>query len=475
MHPQQEVGVDEQALEGELDTLLEAARGPALVVEVEQHRDVGLRDGPAVRPTRQPRQDLAGARPLVGRGGGPTTEDGPPARGVGDGARHLVGPADLDRADRRVAHVDLVVGEHPAALQRLRQALLLPQLAHERHPHGVGAGLDRHLDEQVVVAGELHERFPLGVLHEPRLARAGVAGRARYAGGVAPDGEASQQPPVEADVEPLRPAHPHEIGLVLAAQPHPDGVLAVDGELVGDREPAPRAERQVLALPAVLDDVQGHLEGVEPRRRRRQPHRQAGDLPGHRQVPLEMGARDGEDVGEVVEAAVGRLVPRQQRGDVDVEGEEVADGVGVLGPVDAVHGAAAPGIGVGGPRRVERPLQVGGHRGVGRGVGPRAPRRGHRRRPQLRDDLLPELGVRLGVRGVGPGEAQLGRAQPVVVARDAVPVEHRPHVGRVHRARVRRPLRRDARGRRQGDETDGPGERRHPATPPATVQTAVTQ
>ena len=471
MHPQQEVRIDEQALERELNTVLEAVRRrPALVVEVEQHRHIGVGDRPAIRPAGQPRQNRPGARPLVRRRG-PATEDGPPARGVRDRARHLVGPPDLDRADRRVAHVDLVVGEHPAALQRLRQALGLPQLADERHPDGVGTGLDRGLDDQVIVAGELHERFPLGVLHEPRLAGAGVAGRARDPGSVAADGEALQQPPVETDVKLLRPTHPHEIRLVLAAQPHPDDVLAVDGELVGNREAAPRAQRQVLALPAVLHDVQGHLEGVEPRRRGRQPDRETGDLPGHRQVPLQMGARDGQNVGEIVEAAVRRFVARQQIGDVDVEGEQVADGVGVLGPVHPVHGAAAAGIGVGGPGRVDYPFEMRGRRRIGRRVGPGPPRRGHRRRPQLGDDLLPQLGIRLGVGGVDPVEAQLRRAQPVVVAGDAVLVEHLPHAGRSRRSAGL--LRREA-GHRQRGETDGPG-RRHPGTPPATDPTAVTQ
>ena len=55
----------------------------------------------------------------------------------------LIRAADLDRADVRVIHVDLVVRDDAAALQRLRQAFRLPQLPHERHADDVRTRLDR--------------------------------------------------------------------------------------------------------------------------------------------------------------------------------------------------------------------------------------------------------------------------------------------------------------------------------------------
>ena len=39
--------------------------------------------------------------------------------------------ADLNRADVRVAHVNLIVRDHAAELHRLRQAFRLPHFAHE--------------------------------------------------------------------------------------------------------------------------------------------------------------------------------------------------------------------------------------------------------------------------------------------------------------------------------------------------------
>ena len=84
--------------------------------------------------------------------------------------------ADLHRAHRRIAHVDLIVGEHAAALQRLRKPFRLPQLAHERHADDARAGRHRHADLEARIAGQLHEGFPFGSAREPRLAVARIAG-----------------------------------------------------------------------------------------------------------------------------------------------------------------------------------------------------------------------------------------------------------------------------------------------------------
>ena len=47
---------------------------------------------------------------------------------------------------------------------------------------------------------------------------------------------------------------------------------------------------------------------------------------------------------------------RQQRGGVDVESEQVADGVAVFGAIQAMQGRAA-GVGLGGGGAVERGFQ----------------------------------------------------------------------------------------------------------------------
>ena len=75
------------------------------------------------------------------------------------------------------------------------------------------------------------------------------------------------------------------------------------------------------------------------------PTASAADLRGRRDVALDQRRRDAEHVGDVVEAGR-RIVGRQQRADVDVEREQIADGVRVLGAVQPVQRRRA-GIGIG--------------------------------------------------------------------------------------------------------------------------------
>ncbi len=273
--------------------------------------------------------------------------------------------ADLDRADGRVSHVDLIVGQHPAALQRLRQALRFPQLPHERHADDARSRRHRHADLETRVAGQLHVGFPLGRAGKARLAVAGVTGRGRCAGRLAADDEALQQLAVETDVELLRPAHAHQVVLILPAQADLDQILAIDREHVANGDAAARSERQIFILAIVLHDVQRNLERLERRARRRQAGRQPRDLPRRRQIPLEVRRRNREDVGEVVEAAVRGLVAGQERLHVErerVEREQIANRVAVLRAIEAMHGAHPAGIRIGGPRAIDVRFEPAGDR-----------------------------------------------------------------------------------------------------------------
>ena len=218
--------------------------------------------------------------------------------------------------------------------------------------------------------------------------------------------------------------HPHQVVLVLAAQQHLDAVHAVDRELVRNGDPAARPQRQVVPLPRVLHDVDGDLERVGARARRRESRRQPGHLPRDGQIPLDVRGRQPENVGEVVEAAVGGLVARQQRLDVHVEREQVADGVAVLRAVDAVDGVDPPRVGVGGPGAVQLGLQPPRHVPVGLVVRPRTSGRRHRAGPQPGRHPLPRVRVGRHVLHVESRDGETGRPQPVVVATDAVPTEH---------------------------------------------------
>ena len=163
MHAQQEVGIDEHALERELNARVEAAAvAPAVVEELEQRLARRLAspagDRRAARAStgsssrRRARRPRSRAGRRRSRGGSACPSPVPVDR---------VRTADLDRADARVVHVDLVVRQHPAALQRLRQAFRLPQLPHERHADDARSRLDRHADLEPGVAGRSACTLPI--------------------------------------------------------------------------------------------------------------------------------------------------------------------------------------------------------------------------------------------------------------------------------------------------------------------------
>src|SRR5690606_25552746 len=83
VHPEQERRVGEHELQRELDTGLEGAPlVPAALEEAAQQRPVARRDGAAIGAPRQTREDLLGARELVGWRPRGAHEDRAPARRV---------------------------------------------------------------------------------------------------------------------------------------------------------------------------------------------------------------------------------------------------------------------------------------------------------------------------------------------------------------------------------------------------------
>ena len=108
-----------------------------------------------------------------------------------------------------------------------------------------------------------------------------------------------------------------------------DLVLAIQRKRVVDDRAAARADRKPVEV-LLLRQVRGNPDGLAARRPARTPDGQAADLLGGRDVAIEQRRREIAD-RHVVEA-VARFVRRQQRRDVDVERQEIADGVLVLGP-----------------------------------------------------------------------------------------------------------------------------------------------
>ena len=95
-----------------------------------------------------------------------------------------------------------------------------------------------------------------------------------------------------------------------------------------------------------LRQVRRKLERIAAGRARGAANRQAADLLRRGQISLEQGRREVAD-RDVIEA-VARLVARQQRGDIDIDGQQVADGVLIFGAVEAAEGVGAAWVGMGG-------------------------------------------------------------------------------------------------------------------------------
>ena len=115
---------------------------------------------------------------------------------------------------------------------------------------------------------------------------------------------------------------------------HLEVVRRVGRELVLDDQAAARAERQafdVVVLRRVGRDAIRRL-----RRRGHVAEREAADLAGGGQIRLEQRGREAECARLVVEAAA-RVVGRQELRGVDVEREQIANRVPVLGAVQAMQ------------------------------------------------------------------------------------------------------------------------------------------
>ena len=318
--------------------------------------------------------------------------------------------------DGRVAVPHLVDGHREDALARLEHSLRLRVAPDERHAHHVRAGRGLEARPHVGVGVE-HVLFPLRVAE--LVAR--VAGRRLHPLRLlAAEDERPDERAVEPDLQLVARPHAADVVHVVPVQPDLHVVLAVDREVVADADAAAGSERHVLAHPIVLHQEDRHLVGFGARAERRLSDRQTADLARRREVPLHQGRRDRQDVGHVVEAVLVDVVRRQECRHVDVERQEVANGVGVLGAVEAVEGLRAPRIRVRGGVAVDLAFEPPGQSVVGGDAGTRPAHRWHRPRPELRDDLLPELGVRPHLRQIQRVERQAGGQQAVVVAGDAV-------------------------------------------------------
>ena len=181
------------------------------------------------------------------------------------------------------------------------------------------------------------------------------------------------------------------------------------------------------------------------------PDGEPADLAPGGYVPLEERRRQGQGSGVVVEAEAVRSVRGNPLADVDLQIEQIANDVAVLGLVEAVKrlGATWIRLGFGGP--IQLVLEPPPESVIRRLVGPRTRLRRHGADPQLPHHALPDLGILGDVVDVDGIERQPHRAQlrheprlrlagtvheRAVVARDAIPVDQRP-LRRDRRRRLR--------------------------------------
>ena len=212
------------------------------------------------------------------------------------------------------------------------------------------------------------------------------------------------------------------------------------------------SERQTLDV-AILGLVLPDAEQLADRRRLRIAERERADPLGGVRVAFEQYRRHAQHVGVVVEPAA-RIIRRQQRRDVDVEREQVAHGIRILGAIQTMCERTSR-IWIGARGGIERGLERGDERVTRRGVRPRQSGWRHHARPDLADHLLPYVRVRGDVGQILRIEREVAGLQPLVVTGDAVLVDGR---AAVRRGGGRRRLRRLRIGSRQ----DVPSEDRHP-------------
>ena len=363
----------------------------------------------------QPGAIAAGERPAEGAAGD-ARENLVRARSLFFGKRAGAGAARQEpQPDRRLADAGRVVRAVDAEVPEVREAGQPGEVPRRQ----VGQRLvERHDEVLHGAGGALNERGGYLLRSRPDANRLGP--------------EHVGRPQLAVEIEQGHPLAVHRdlylfpLGRDVVAEEGPDAgeierqpedVVAVGGEVVRDGDAAARAERRAGDVPHLREGLRDDV-GVYRRRGVRVAHRHPCDPAGGGQVALQQGRRDGQDVRHVV-VALAHVVRRQERRRVDVETEQVADRVRVLGPVQPVQDGSAR---VGRRRRgaVEAGFELTDERGEDGRLGARPALGRHHAGPQLQDHLLESGGVQLRVIRIGALQGQAAGARPVVVAGGAV-------------------------------------------------------
>jgi len=234
--------------------------------------------------------------------------------------------------------------------------------------------------------------------------------------------------PVQSDLETARLTDAADNVAADSLQDDLDDVLTVGGEMVVNRQTAARSERQIFARAILLRVVERHSILRHVRADRGICDGQPSDAARGDKIPIQQARRDREHVRDVVES-VSRVVGRQIRARIDADAQKVANGVCIFRAVQPVHAWPAR---VRRARRhlVERRFEPVRHCVVASLVGTTGSRGRHRAGAEPANNFFPGVSMLTDHARIQPVQLEAGGLQPLVVTRDAIPIEQRPDLGR---------------------------------------------
>ena len=230
------------------------------------------------------------------------------------------------------------------------------------------------------------------------------------------DGERLDPFPVDQKLQIVRLAQALDVLVAVARQPDRELVDPVGREVPGREQAAARTDRQTLDM-LLLSQIGIRAEG-DAGRFGHPAHGETADLLRRADVALEQGRREVPD-RHVVES-VARGVRRQQRGDVDLQRQQVADRVVVLRAVQPAEGLRAARVGLFRSDAVQLAFERRQRLPVRTLVRTATARRRHLPRPQLAGHFLPRRAVEARVLLHQCVQLEPRRLEPVVVATQAV-------------------------------------------------------
>ena len=167
-------------------------------------------------------------------------------------------------------------------------------------------------------------------------------------------------------------------------------VLAVTRERVVNQRAAASADGQAFEV-LLLREIGRDSDGVAAGRTAGPPDCHAADILRGRDITVQQ--RGGEIADRHIVEAVARLVSWKERGNIDVEREEIANRILVFGSSQPTDRRRAARIRIRFGSTVERFHEIRDHALVRRVVRPRFSNRRHLAPPELPDDLFPDIGM----------------------------------------------------------------------------------